>query len=379
MTLIDRYLSFLFIKTFLVCFLSFTGLFVVIHLFSNLDEMLTIRKNDGVAGLALGFYGPRMAEMYDKMSAVMSLLAAIFAISLMQRRREFTALEAAGISRSRIVRPLLIFSLVAIAIGIANRELLLPSVRDHLVRTAQNWNNQDQLTIGTYHDLDSGIKIRGTEYSMNLKRIINPNLQLPTLVDPSQGQSVSHIEAQVAMQVAATANRESGLWLYRVTYPPKPFELKTMRNDQFTVYWPGDTPWLQRDECFVVCHYDGYQASFGNSLTQYESAFELIQRLQQPRTWYGRSSQIRIHTRLLQPLLDLSLLLLGIPLILRRSERNVFFSIGLCFSLILIYYLIIIGSHTLGEYSLLQPATAAWLPVLIFFPLAFVIFRGINH
>ena len=341
--------------------------------------MMTIRKVDGFAGLVLQFYGPRVAEMYDKMSAVMSLLAAIFAISLMQRRREFTALEAAGISRSRIVRPLLVFSLVAIAIGIVNREWLLPSVRDQLVRTAQNWNNQDHLTIGTYHDLDSGIKIRGTEYSMSLKRIINPNLQLPTTVDQPQPQPVSHIEAQVAMQLASPDGRESGLWLYRVTYPPKPFELKTVRNDQFTVYWPGDTPWLQRDECFVVCHYDGYQAAYGNSLTQYDSAAELMQRLRQPRTWYGRTSQIRIHARLLQPLLDLSLLLLGLPLIIRRSERNVFFSIGLCFSLILVYYLIIIGSHTLGEYSLLQPATAAWLPVLIFFPLAFVFFRGINH
>ena len=51
MTIVDRYLFFLFLKAFLVCFLSFAGLFVIGHLFSNLDEMQDIGEATGWASL----------------------------------------------------------------------------------------------------------------------------------------------------------------------------------------------------------------------------------------------------------------------------------------------------------------------------------------
>ena len=116
MTIVDRYLFFLFLKTFLICFLSFTGLYVVVHLFSHLDEMVALSKDDGWATLFYEFYGPRVAELFDKTAGILTLVAAIFSVSLLQRRREFTALESSGITKARILRPIFLTSIVVIGL-----------------------------------------------------------------------------------------------------------------------------------------------------------------------------------------------------------------------------------------------------------------------
>ena len=67
MTIVDQYLLFLFIKIFLVCFLSFTGLFIVVHLFSNLDELAALSKSRGWPQLMWEFYGPRVAEVLTRL------------------------------------------------------------------------------------------------------------------------------------------------------------------------------------------------------------------------------------------------------------------------------------------------------------------------
>ncbi len=50
MTIVDRYLLVLFFKIFLICLISFTGLFIVVHLFTNLDELVEAAEQNGGSG-----------------------------------------------------------------------------------------------------------------------------------------------------------------------------------------------------------------------------------------------------------------------------------------------------------------------------------------
>ncbi len=378
MTIIDRYLLFLFIKIFLVCFLSFSGLFIVIHLFTNLDEMMAIKASTGWKSMFVGFYLPRVAEIFDKTAAVWALMAAVFAVSLMQRRSELTAIEATGIRRSRTLRAIFFFTLVIVAVAAANRELILPQVRDQLVRKAQDWQKQETLPMGTYHDLISGVKIRGQELSLNHNRILRVEVQLPALAEAS----VSHIQADLAHFHEPSANRPSGLWLFKVTQPVSLQNLRSHASDSPNVplvYWPSEHKWLKPDECFVPCQFDAYQAAYGQGLSNYQSTKEMMAELRKPRTWYGNQAQINVHARLIQPILDFSLLVLGLPLVTRRGNKNIFYAAGVCFLLVGIFALSILGSHALGNYSILQPAAlAAWLPAIIFVPLAIVSWRNLD-
>jgi lipopolysaccharide export system permease protein len=58
--------------------------------------------------------------------------------------------------------------------------------------------------------------------------------------------------------------------------------------------------------------------------------------------------------------------------ILRDQNRNVFLSTGLCLGLCALLFATIFACKFLGDYDYLSPALAAWLPVLLFAPAAFV-------
>ena len=69
-------------------------------------------------------------------------------------------------------------------------------------------------------------------------------------------------------------------------------------------------------------------------------------------------------------MLDITLLFLGLPLVLSRHNRNVFLAIGLCLALVTAFMLVVIGCKYLGSSYWLEPALAAWLPLMIFVPCA---------
>ena len=125
MTIFDWYILKLFARIFLVCFVSIAGLFIVVHIFTNLDEMNNnTRLAGGIPQIAKQFYLPRLALFFDQMAPLLILVAAILAYTLLQRNNETTALEAAGVSKARITRPLFFGAIFLIAISVVNREVI---------------------------------------------------------------------------------------------------------------------------------------------------------------------------------------------------------------------------------------------------------------
>ncbi len=376
MTIVDRYLLLLFLKIFLVCFFSFTGLFIVIHVFSNLDELAALSQDSGWLPLMWEFYGPRAAEVFDKTAAVWMLVAAVFAVSLMQRRREMTAIEAAGITKSRILRSIFFSAIVIVGLTIAAREFIIPRVKDQLVRTPQNWSDQGNISMGVYHDRNTGMKIRGTSLSLLERKITDPDVQLTLEIS----EAIPRVTALWATVESADSTHPNGLLFQSVVDPDNLESQNSLSLDErIVIYFPGDQDWLESNQCFVVCEFDPEEAAYGNRLAAYHSLPEMLQELRKPRLWFGNGQQIKVHSRILQPVLDLTLLLLGLPLIITRAEKNVFVSAGLCFLIVGGLQLTTIVAHSLGTYNIIQPAAlAAWLPVILFVPFAIVSLHRID-
>ena len=73
---------------------------------------------------------------------------------------------------------------------------------------------------------------------------------------------------------------------------------------------------------------------------------------------------------MVNPLLDMTLLFLGLPLVLRNRERGVILAIGMAVLVVVGYYVVILGCQQMGNTSLISPSLAAWLPLMIFVPVA---------
>lgn len=377
MSIVDRYLSAVFLKTFLVCFLSFAGLFTVVHLFSNLDELNAIAKKVGWQEVFSEFYLPRVADLYDKSAAIITLIAAVFAVSLLQRRREMTAIEAAGLTKQRILRPIFILAAIIIGLTIANREILIPNFKQQLARTPQSWGEAGQTKMSIYTD-SNNISVRGDHFMLADHRVTNIEIELPSGI---LATATPPLRARSGFLREATQWRPAGFLLDKVT--SNIANVKTIEpadeSSRF-VFLPNDTAWLSPDQIFVRCDFSPDQIAYGDKLANYHSTSEMIAAAAKPKRWFTRGQYVGIHSRIVRPILDFTLLLLGLPLVIGGIERNVFVSAGRCFGIVGLVYLVSTVCHSLGTSSLIRPAAlAVWAPILLFVPAAIVAMRGLKR
>ena len=375
MTIVDRYLARLYLKTLAVVFFGFFGLFVVIDGFNNLEEFLSNGKRHawGTLGVLVTYYGPRMLWLFDYTAGILAMVSASFVLTWVQRTNEMTALVAAGISPARIMRSVLVASIGVALLGAANREFGLPRVRNVLTSNAQDLGGNTPRKCTPRYDLRTDILIGGKETYAMAKRIAEPLFRLPPEFAPWGRQ----IAAANAVFQPATADHPAGYLLTQVHLPSNHGGLPSQTLDERPVLFsPKDAAWLKSDECFVASIVSFEQLSGTGTWRQLLSTWELIAGLRAQTIEPGADVRIALHTRFVQPLLDLSLVLVALPLVLGRGSRNILGAALLGGLLITTLLIVVLTCRALGANYVLRSTTlAAWLPLLIFGPLGYAAAR----
>jgi lipopolysaccharide export system permease protein len=260
---------------------------------------------------------------------------------------------------------------VALA-GAANREFGLPTVRESLSKNAQDWLGETGRKCTPKYDIRSDILIAGQATFANQKRLAQPLFRLP----PELAAWGRQIAAENAFYQPADQQHPSGYLLRGVKQPVNLAQVKSVSlGGNPILFSPADSAWLKPDECFVASVVTFEQLSVGGSWRQYLASYELITGLRGQIIEPGADVRVLLHARLVQPLLDLSLVLIGIPLVLRRGNRNIFLAAGMGIGLVAAMLIVVLACHSLGKGYLLSATLAAWLPLLIFGPLAFTLAR----
>ena len=107
---------------------------------------------------------------------------------------------------------------------------------------------------------------------------------------------------------------------------------------------------------------------------QYMSISQLTDLLKLRHVPNRSAARLTRHIRVTEPINNLIMLLLGLPFILSR-ERNIKASAGLCLLLVLTFYAFV---HMCRNITGLPPEWAAWLPILLFGPVAVVMFDSVK-
>src|SRR3954470_16693935 len=133
MRIIDRYMLKEFVRAFVIWFLSLNGLYIVIDLFSNLDEFMRYSGQRSDLWRLVGqFYLYRSVFFFDQMSSVLALVAAMFTITWIQRHNELTALMGAGVKRSRVILPVLLAAAGVNVLAAVSRETIIPACQQQI-------------------------------------------------------------------------------------------------------------------------------------------------------------------------------------------------------------------------------------------------------
>jgi lipopolysaccharide export system permease protein len=368
MTKIDRYLLFLYLRVFAICFLTLSGLLIVVQVFTNLDELIAFGKDRGgfVKGLVI-YFSPYMLSIFDRMCGLIAMLATMFVVAWLYRTNEMTALLAAGISKGRVVRPILVVSVVLMLLAAASREWLIPSYNEMLTKSPRDLRGDSRKPIRPSEDLEKGVLIAGLNLAPGERAIQQPIFRF----SGPASTVTTQLTGDKAFYRDANETHPSG---YLVTNPKGTESLagqKSVRTEQEDfLFLPSDSPWLQPNECFIPSGIE-FDVLQGGGARQFSSTSELIWRIRNQPQYYGSDLKVAVHTRFLQPMLDFTQLLIGLPMILSNRNRNlVGMALGCVFSFS-IFFGIMLGLQTLGSNgTLFSPMVAAWAPLLLFAPFA---------
>src|SRR5437879_10005672 len=182
--LLDRLLIYGYVKSYVICLISLLSLYIVVDLFMNVNDFA--HANDGLGPFLhhIGiYYAARSTTIFDRLSEMIVLLAAMFTIAWVQRNNELLPQLSAGISTQRVVRPVLLAACGMICVATLNQELLIPRFSYLLSQSRDDPRGERDLLVRSGYE-PNGIFVTGAvatrqglvvrDFHCNLKPPITP-------------------------------------------------------------------------------------------------------------------------------------------------------------------------------------------------------------
>ncbi len=339
-----------------------------------MDEFVQLgQQGDGLFPAMVRYYGPYMLLLYDWTGAIISLLALLFVVGWLRHTGELTATLAAGISHGRILKPIIYATLALVILQLANRELVLPKLRDALSMKTKDIAGDAEQSILPCYDKTSGILLEGKVLLSRKRVIVQPSFRL----DGDYKDYGAILNAQTGTWVDATSQHPAGYLLDGVSKPDTIDQLPSIgTSDRPILMTSRDQNWLSSRQCFVATTVTTELLSTDQSSTRLSSVAELADRVKNPAVHSSLSLHVLLHERVIRPPLDFVLVLLGLPLVINRRDRNLFVMIGIAVLTVLFFFALKTVSSVMGGSGyLLAPPIAAWVPLLILGPIAYVRLR----
>jgi len=358
--IIDRYVAREFFVSYLIALFVVLSLRIILDLFLEFDEFVEVKAGQvapgvlAVIGHILDYYGPKTFEFFRDFSGTIIILAAAFALTRMTRQNELTAILASGISLKRVIVPIVVLAFFLNLLMVIDQQFILPRLADKLVR---RHDEMDQLrTVRAYLLPDR-----------------NSSLFCAPLYDP-ETKTITDLLVILRRdgRFAGTVTASRATWNEQQKY----WDLQNgiyldHRNDsqaaQSLPYYPSDLSadylWLQRNTAY-------------KTLMSYQDLRNLqLRHLLKPAE--SREVASEKHFRFSDPIINMVMLLLGLPLLISRQRRSTKTAIllaclgaGSCF--------IATFACKLLAGAILAPLLAAFIPVIIFAPLSVLALDGLK-
>lgn len=356
MSILDRYISAEFWKSF------FGSLLAFLILFMSANALRQGVQEEIPAIYALQYTLYQLPEIIVTLFPASCLMGTLISLSSLARRNELVAMFANGISLSRIAFVLLCLVFIVCCVSFVMTDRVLPPIskaRAHFYRTViekkpdrmtdinQNriWYRSNNLiyNIGAFdsrRDTIHAISIYTFDSSFNL---------------------VQQIEAKRARYQENLWNLEDGVLTIFEGTPPfplsQPFQHKPVQLEEK----PEDFREIEREvETLRLKHlwrFIARNAAAGIDTNAYEVMF-----------W----------SKISMALVPLVMAILAIPFgVYQQRHSSLVRDITVCFFLIIVYWLFYTTGLSMGKSGSIPPLVAAWLPSFVFFTLGIaMILRG---
>lgn len=365
MTIVDRYILRSFLFNFLSLMFCFVGIFVVFDLFTNLDSLIQSGKAaHNIPKVIALYYLYKSIPIVMMLGSILGLVSAMVTAATFMRNNELIPIQAAGITLLRIVRPL-VYAVIAVAgLFVLMRETVLPNIQDQLTMQASDFAEDKGVLCNVTIDNETNVSIIGDRVFRSEKRMTEPEFVIPKPI----AKQTLRLEGGAAFQKAADNTHPAGYLLTDIAGKSDILQESSIQYEgKPIVITPKDADWLKSNECFIVSNVP-FECLASSNAWQYASFWSLVSAVQNQSIDTGTPLEATIHNRLTQPILDITLLFLGLPLILTGGDRNIFKAIGLSGCILILFLAVCYSCQYLGANNEM-PVLGAWLPLILFVPL----------
>jgi lipopolysaccharide export system permease protein len=342
-----RYVTREYLKTFALSLCSLILIYVIVLFFQKVNVFIRYEAPFYLVFEYLLFKIPEVTFQWTLPYAV--LLSTLLTLGGLARHSEITALKAGGISLYRITLPVFLIALLVSFFSFLGNEYLVP------------FANQT-----TRYLLDVKVrKEKPVTFFKNYKiwyrsgpRIFNIQLLDPekkTLKGFTLYQFNDRFECVQRVDAREVHWRNGGWRLYSGAVR----ELDSDNSLKTTLFREMDFPMTETWESFRKIERDPEEISYSELRTY-------IQRIQS--SGYDATRYlVKLHSKLSYPLLNLIMVLIGIPFALKTSRSGgVALSIGMSVLIGLVYGVMFYVFVSFGKSGVLPPLLSSWIPTLIF-------------
>lgn len=364
MRVLDRYLGITFILIFISTVVVFFSLYIVIDLFSHLDDLL--KANFSVENLIL-YYLAFMPKIFTEMTPIAALLSLVYTLARLSHTNEIIAMRSAGLSVWQITKVAMIIGLMISCIIFFVNEELVPSSQYKLLEVKVKKMGMEDKRLSQHPITNAAIY--GLDNRLFFISSFDPKDNSLTNVIVFEQDEKQNILSKI---VASSGEYRQGRWIFYdcITY-------KYGSNNELE----GEPEYAQAKVMnFRESPQDIKKQQLQISYMNIKQLRDYRNRLERSNaTAVLRTFDVEIQKRFAYPLSVVVLMFISIPFSLSiKKKGHLISSLGISVGLGFFYYVLNSVSLAFGKEGYLPVALCAWLANLVFLVLGFILIKKIH-
>lgn len=366
MKTLDRYIFSSLIVNYLIALAVMISLYMALDLFFNVDEFtgaeesaIKILRNIG------SYYATHSFLYFSQLSGVITLFACVATIARLRRANELAAIVASGVSLYRVAVPVIIFGILTSTLWYIDAEVVIPSLAHRLARDHEDASGQNAKGVWFVNDGERNL-VSARTFIPSRKEMEH----LLVLHRNAKGNIEKVTEAEVAQWHPITGHPFGGVWkLYGGQ--------EIIRQMTSTSLGPQEkmvpTPIYEYESELTP---EAVELRQAQQWIRFLSSAKLNELKKREPFMTARIREVQ-HSRFAAPIVNILMMLLGVPFFLSREPANIIGDAGKCVLVCGTCFLLAFAGENFIQTDTLS-ALPSWLPLIIFAPAAVVLIDRIR-
>ncbi|MFH1269985.1 MAG: LPS export ABC transporter permease LptG [Candidatus Omnitrophota bacterium] len=353
MRILDRYILKSVLALFFQCLLTFLFLYIIIDVFSHLDEILKQKASLEMLG---NYYLAYLPIIFVQVSPIACLLSTLYTFGALNRNNELIAMRSSGLNIFQISRTVIIFGLIVSACVFWVNDRFVPPCMALTEKIKTQMESGTRRAKGKEHEVINNLSMYGLRNRLFFVNKFSPATSTMEGIIILEHDEKQNITKKI---VASRGIYKDGLWRFYQCITYRFDENVQMKEDpQYEEEEIMEIPETPHDFLHQMLHPD-----FMTISQLYNYMWKLSK---SGATTVIRNLEVDLYQRFTSPFTSVIIILLGIPFSMMLKKRATgMSSIGLSLMVGFLYYVLNAISIALGKAGLLMPALAASLSHIV--------------